>query len=186
MLVITLAARDTTSPRVIKRILPGIFASLLGVLIGFSLSVASDYWKFYHAQQAELRRATTSVDQEVDNNLQLISGDLDILDQDNAAPTGQEVVRPISSLLTSAGETAYLHGSFDSFSKDLSVKLGNTYSSLFVLNKRIEGREMYRLTNQSMDNYDRRRKLINIDIDFLLRKAHDDLTALHIDLSKVK
>jgi hypothetical protein len=187
ILVITLANMDSLSAGVRRRVLREVFAPLVGVLIGSALTIGFTYWTSHKAEQTELMRAAKSVAHEVDINIQLIDSNLETLAQDNIAADQQmEVVRPLASLLTSAGETAYLHGSLDPYSKDLTVRLGDTLASLSMLNKRIEGREMYRLTNQAMGNYSTRRKLINADIQTIFAQALNDLTNLYSELTKVK
>jgi hypothetical protein len=188
MLVITLASMDyAPSAPARRRVLREVFAPLIGVLIGSALTIGFTLWTSHNTERAEMLRAARSVAHEVGIDIQLIDGDLDILRHDNeAADQHSEIVRPLSSLLTSAGETAYLHGSLDLYSKDMTVRLGDSLASLSVLNNRIEGREMYRLTNQAMDNYSQRRRIINTDMQNLFAKALNDLTNLFLELNKVK
>jgi len=189
ILVITLASMDySPSTRARRRVLREVFAPLVGVLIGSALTIGFTLWTSHNTQQTELMRATTSVDQEVETDIRLISEDMYFLTTDDVAiDRGEgEVVQALSSLLASAGETAYLHGSFDPFSKDLTIRVGNVYSAISVLNKRIDAREMYRVANQSMDNYHHRRRLINSDMEVRLQQVRVELWGLHLELVKVK
>jgi DnaJ-domain-containing protein 1 len=57
---------------------------------------------------------------------------------------------------------------------------------ILMINKRIEARELYRATNQAMDNYHHRRRIINGSIEELLQKAVARLSEMHSELMKVK
>jgi hypothetical protein len=160
---------------------------LVGVLMGFGLSVGWDYWKTSRAQQAELLRAAQSVDHETQNNLAVISNDLFSLTKDDAEAdkNGELVTPPVMPLLTSAVETAFRTGSFDVYSRDLSIGVGDIYTTNYLINKRIEGRDFYRFTNQAMDNYSRRRKMLNTELEGILREQEGRLNSLHQALMKI-
>jgi hypothetical protein len=177
---------DSISSRVLRRVGPGVFASLVGVLVGVSVTIAWDAWKTSQERRIELLRAARDVDQENQTNLGLIANDLFALTNDDAAADkGCEVVTPpVMPLLTSAGETAYLRGSFEIYSTDLAVVVGNVNSFNYLINKRIEGRDFYRFTNQAMDNFGRRRKLINTELERILREQERLLKRLHMELVK--
>jgi hypothetical protein len=186
ILLITFIA-DSISSRVLRRVGPGVFASLIGVFVGFSITFAWDALKTSRDRQAELLRAARSVDRETQNNIAVISNDIFTLTNDDvAAETHQEVVTPpVIPLLTSAGETAYLHGSFEVYSIDLSIAIGDVYAGNYIINKRIEGRDFYRLANQAMGNYSERRKMLNTELEGILKEQEGRLKRLHMELIKV-
>jgi hypothetical protein len=151
MLLVTLACMDyAPSARGRRRVLQQVFGPLAGVVIGAALTeVIPSGIRITSSKPSWC--AAKSVAREAGVDMQLIDGDLEILARDDAAADEQmEVVRPLSSLPTAATETVYLHGSFDPVSKELTERLGDVLASLAVLNRRIELREMYRLTNRNV------------------------------------
>jgi hypothetical protein len=156
---------------------------LMGVVIGFALAVGWDIWNDYRSVKAELHRAARSIQQELGTDLELLSTDLGLLSEDTKAAAGQrEVVQPLELLSTAAGETAYLRGSLEADSVELTIKLRTVYSSISILNRRIEYREAYRLTNGAKSNYHGRRKLINQDLQQLIEEIRVGINAFLAEL----
>jgi hypothetical protein len=81
-----------------------------------------------------------------------------------AAQSNSEVVLPMQNLTTVSGDTAYLKGSFEYRSVETAIKLRTIYSSLSAINRRIEQRELYRLTNAAMSNFQARRSIMDAAI----------------------
>jgi hypothetical protein len=137
-----------------------VFPTLFSVAFGFCLAVSWDLWKTHRDQRDELFRAARAVHQELAADLEAIKSNLIYLDKDIAASQAhEEVVQPMSNLVTVAGDTAYLKGSFEYKSIDLSMKLRSLYSTISTTNKRIEQRDLYRMTNAAMSNFSTRRKI---------------------------
>jgi hypothetical protein len=136
--------------------------SLIGILLGFALATSWDLWKTHRDQSEELFRAARAVYQELTANSESIKFNLSYLDTDiSAAQSNSEVVPPMFNFVTTAGDTAYLKGSFEYRSVEMAVELRKIYSSLYFLNKRIEQREMYRFTNSAMSNFGTRRIILD-------------------------
>ena len=175
------------SSRLFRHVAPGAFASLIGVFVGLAITFAWDFWKTSRDRQAELLRATRSVDQEARNNLGVIANDLLALRNDDiAADDRKEVVTPaVVPLLTSAGDAAYLGGSFEGYSIDLSKSIGDVYTISYLINKRIEARDFYRFTSQAMDNFSVRRKIINSELEGILQQQEGRLQNLDLQLVKI-
>jgi hypothetical protein len=113
----------------------------------------------------------------------LLSSDQDLLSDDTKAADGQrEVVQPLELLSTAAGESAYLRGSLGADTVELAIKLRAVYSSISILNRRIENREAYRLTNGAKSNYHGRRKLINQDLQRLIEDNRNGINAFLAEL----
>ena len=178
---------DSISSRVLRRVGPGVFASLVGVFVGSGITFAWDIWKTSRDQHTELLRAARSVDHETQTNLGIITNDLFALTNDDVqADMHSEVITPaVAPLLTSAGETAYLKGSFELYSSNFSISVGDIYTINYLINKRIEARDFYRFTNQAMDNYETRRKMLNNELEGILRQQEDRLKQLHSELIKL-
>ena len=71
----------------------------------------------------------------------------------------------MQNLTTVSGDTAYLKGSFEYRSVETAIKLRTIYSSLSaMINRRIEQRELYRLTNAAMSNFQARRSIMDAAI----------------------
>ena len=156
---------------------------LMGVVIGFTLALGWDVWQDYRHVKAELHRAARSIEQELSTDLALLSTDLGLLSEDTKAADGQrEVVQPLELLSTAAGETAYLRGSLEADSVELTIKLRTVYSSISILNRRIEHREAYRLTNGAKSNYHGRRKLLNQDLQQLIEEIRNGINAFLAEL----
>jgi hypothetical protein len=166
---------------------PHVFASLIGVFVGSAITFAWDILKTSRDRQAELIRAARSVDQETQNNLAVISNDLFTLTNDDveADKRAELVTPPVMPLLTAAGEMVYLHGSFEVYSPELAIGISNVYTVNYIINKRIEGRDFYRFTNQAMDNYSARRKMLNTELEGILKEHEGRLKHLHKELIKV-
>jgi hypothetical protein len=140
----------------------GAIPSLIGVGLGFALATSWDLWKTHRNQRNELLRAVRAVHQELITDSELIKSNLSYLDTDiTAAQANSEVVAPMPNFLTTAGDTAYLKGSFEYQSIEMASQLRAIYSSLYFINKRMEQREFYRLTNAAMSNFNTRRKMLN-------------------------
>jgi hypothetical protein len=177
---------DSISSRVLRRVGPGVFASLVGVVVGFAITSASDIWKTSRDRQTELLRATKSVEQEIDTNIYIITADLSLIAKDDAAADKkQEIVTPLSPLVTSASETAYLRGSFDIYSSGLSVDIGKMDALAYIVNKRIDGREFFRFTSRPLGDYDSLRKIINTNVEALLRDQQANLNTVQLELTKL-
>jgi hypothetical protein len=143
----------------------GPFSSLLGVVVGFVLAISWDQWKTHSDQQTEFLRAARSVYQELIADSAAIKFDIQYLETDlAAAQSNSEVVLSMQNLMTVAGDTAYLKGSFEYRSVEMAIKLRTLCSSLSSINRRIEQREFYRLTNAAMDDFQRRRSIIDAAI----------------------
>ena len=149
---------------------------LMGVVIGFTLAFGWDIWQDYRHVKVEIYRAARGIEQELSTDLALLSTDLGLLSEDTKAADGQrEVVQPLELLSTAAGETAYLRGSLEADSVELTIKLRALYSSISILNRRIENREAYRLTNGAKSNYHGRRKLMNQDLQQLIEETRNGI-----------
>jgi len=147
-----------------KRLVPSrrAIGSLLGVAVGFGLATSWDLWKTYRDHQSELFRAARTVNQELIADSEVMKLDIEYLETDiAAAQSNKEVVLPMQNVATVAGDTAYLKGSLDYQSVELSIKLRTIYSSLSSINRRIEQREFYRMTNAAMSNFGSRRTMID-------------------------
>jgi len=151
-------------------------ATFLSVVLTFGCAVLWDEMKRNRDKGEELQRATRTINEEIEINLKFILSNIVYLEEDDrAAEQNKEIVRPLDIFFTAAGETAYLKGSLETKSIALSIKLRSVYSLLQVLNRRIEGRELYRTTNGAMTNYHSRRKFINHEIKDLLIKQKEEL-----------
>jgi hypothetical protein len=173
--------------RVFRGVGPNVFASLIGVFVGSAITFAWDILKTSRDRQAELIRAARSVDQETQNNLAVISNDLFTLTNDDveADKRAELVTPPVMPLLTAAGEMVYLHGSFEVYSPELAIGISNVYTVNYIINKRIEDRDFHRFTNQAMDNYSARRKMLNTELEGILKEHEGRLKHLHTELIKV-
>ena len=147
-----------------KRLVPSrrAIGSLLGVAVGFGLATSWDLWKTHRDHQSELFRAARTISQELTGDSEVMKLDIEYLETDMAAgQSHREMVLPMENVVTVAGDTAYLKGSLDYQSVELSIELRTIYSSLSSINRRIEQREFYRMTNGAMSNYDTRRSVID-------------------------
>jgi hypothetical protein len=71
-----------------------------------------------------------AVHQELIADSEAIKFDVQYLEADiAAAQSNSEIVPPMQDLVTVAGDTAYLKGSFEDHSVELSIKLRTIYSS---------------------------------------------------------
>jgi hypothetical protein len=103
-----------------------------------------------------------AVHQELIANSDAIKTNISYLDQDTfGAKAQKEIVAPMLNLFTVAGDTAYLKGSFEYQSEEMAIKLRKLYSALYLVKRRIAQRELYRLTNAAMTNFDTRRIILN-------------------------
>jgi hypothetical protein len=180
--VATAKTNEHTFSTVLSLILP-----LIGVMIGFGLTVGWDYWKTSREQQTQLINAARSVDHETQNNISIISTDLSTLRSDDiAADSNNEVVTPpIMPLMTSAIETAYRNGSFEISFRDLAIGIGDVYTTDYLINRRIEGHDFYRYTNQAFNNYARRRKMLNAELEGIFGEQQRRLSGLHLVMIKI-
>jgi hypothetical protein len=157
------------------------------VVLGFVLAAGWDEWKSGREEHKELVRAARSVVQESAIDLDLVGADIAFIDQDSdAADKNMELVRPLDVLLSAAIEVALLRGSFDPKSVDLSIKARKVYSSIVAANHWLEERERYRVSNGAMDNYHRRRKLINAIVKERLSNLKTDLAELSGELRETR
>ena len=145
--------------------LTNLIVGLVGVFTGFMLAVAWDQYKVTRDQNIELTRAIRSLRAEAETNAIILQRDLEHLKADiSAADEQKEVILPLDPLILSALETVYLKGSLEIKSVDISVQLHQLYSVMRVTNQRIAALDLYRATNQAMDNFARRRKIMDQDI----------------------
>ena len=153
--------------------------AVLAVVLGFVLGTGWDVIKTWRTDRTELARAIRTVDQEIDINHRVIANDTDFLRNDDvASDNNQEIVGPLDVFKTTAGEVAFLKGSFENKSVELSLQVRDAYTTLAVLNREIESREMYRATNAAMTNYNVRRKILNGYIERRLPLVDRALRAL--------
>jgi hypothetical protein len=136
--------------------------TLLAVFFGFSLKACSDTAEAERAQRAELQRAERSVMLELQIDLESLAGDVGYLDQDIAASAqNSEMVISMNQFSTVAGQTAFLKGSFEQVSFELSERVGKVYVSIEALNQRIQQREYFRFTNAAMSTFTTRRRILS-------------------------
>jgi hypothetical protein len=99
-----------------------------------------------------LQRATRSVMLELQIDLKSLADDVGYLDKDIAASAqNSEVVIPVNQFSTVAGQTAFLKGSFEQVSVELSERIGKAYVYIEALNQRIQQREYFLFSNAAMN-----------------------------------
>jgi hypothetical protein len=161
--------------------------ALLGVILGVVLKAQWDTAAAARLQHVEVQRAARSVAFELQNNLDLVKFDLDYLNKDMAAAEGNsEVVLSMPVFSTVAGQTAFLRGSFDSISIELTEHVGTVDTVLEGLNHRIQQRDLYRFTNAPMTNFQTRRKIFDQDLTESLEVARSTMTRLIEDVGRVR
>jgi hypothetical protein len=143
----------------------GLISGVLTTLVGFLFAVCWDLWKERRKRRDEIEKGKYLLGQEVSINIQILDANQDLLEQDTkAANENKEVVRPLSLLHTQIWEPTRLADGIKFLDPQLSKELNLTFIRTLILNQRIQGRELYRLTNQSMDNFSGRRALINQEL----------------------
>jgi hypothetical protein len=161
--------------------------ALLATIVGFAFGTAYDSWRRSGETRAELVRAIRSIEQEISIDNKLIDNNINILTKDiEVSSDGKEVVAPPDTLLTMAGDMAYLKGSFEIQSIDFAMRLREIYSSLILTNNRIQARELYLFTSESMSNFGTRRSIIDGQILELLTRNKTDLTGLLANLKSME
>jgi hypothetical protein len=161
--------------------------ALLGVILGVALKAQWDTAEATRLQRIEVQRAARSVAFELQSNLDLIGSNLDYLNKDLAAADGNaEVVPSMSVFSTVAGQTAFLRGSFDSVSIELTEQIGAVDALLDGLNQRIQQRDLYRFTNAAMNSLQIRRKILDQDLTERLGATRSAMTRLIEDVRRVR
>lgn len=161
--------------------------ALLGVILGVVLKAQWDTAEAARLQRIEVQRAARSVALELQNNLDLMGFDLDYLSKDiAAAEENSEVVQSMSTFSTVAAQTAFLRGSFDSVSIELTEQVGTVDTLLDGLNQRLQQRDLYRFTNAPMSNFQKRRKILDQDLTERLETARSAMTRLIEDVRRVQ
>jgi hypothetical protein len=121
------------------------------------------------------------------SNLDFVNADLDYLDKDiAAADTNSEFVPSLYMFSTVAGQAAFLRGSFDPVSTELTEQIGTVDALLDGLNQRFQQRDLYRFTNAAMDNFQRRRKIFDQDLTERLQATRSSMTRLIEDVRRVR
>jgi hypothetical protein len=155
---------------------------LVGVGAGALVTAGWDTWKTWRDETNELKRSARLVRFEIDQNSSIINQDLAYISQDmDASYLGAEAVSPITLLVHSSGDYAILRGSFDIRSKNITYMLARLYEQVADTNRQIEFRENYRNANESMDNYHRRRRLL----DFELKNKLAGVTDITAEIGRV-
>src|SRR5262249_27748564 len=133
-----------------------------GALLGLALTMATSIWQEHRSAMNELHRAGKSVTSELANDLSILDKDISLLQQDNdLASKGRGIIETTDLLETSAGNTAYLNGSFEKDSMELEENVGAVYSAIEAFNRRLDARQTYVLTNSTVSNYFEMRSAIN-------------------------
>jgi hypothetical protein len=167
--------------------IPALIPVLLGVILGYGLKTYGETAEAARLQRIEVQRAARSVTFELQNNLDLMGFDLDYLNKDIAASEGNtEVVQSMSMFSTVAGQMAFLRGSFDSVSIELTEQVGTVDTLLDGLNQRIQQRDLYRFTNAQMNSLQIRRKILDQDLTERLETARSAMTRLIEDVRRVR
>jgi hypothetical protein len=144
---------------------PDTLKVLLGAVLGILLTAGWDTWKVSRDETNGLNRAARIVRFEIEQNSSIINRDLDYISQDVTASEQElEAVSPITLLSHSSGDYAIFGGSFDQKSKNITYMLSKLYEQITDTNRHIEFRENYRNANESMNNFHRRRRLIDLDL----------------------
>jgi hypothetical protein len=161
--------------------------ALLGVILGVALKAQWDTAQAARLQHIEVQRAARSVAFELQSNLDFVNADLDYLDKDiAAADTNSEFVPSLYMFSTVAGQAAFLRGSFDPVSTELTEQIGTVDALLDGLNQRFQQRDLYRFTNAAMDNFQRRRKIFDQDLTERLQATRSSMTRLIEDVRRVR
>jgi hypothetical protein len=157
--------RRTSKDRWLVPFLRDLALVLVGVGAGALVTAGWDTWKTWRDEENELNRAARLVRFEIEQNSSIINRDLEYISQDMlASEQGLEAVSPITLLTHSSGDNAILRGSFDARSKNITYVLARLYEQIADTNRQIDFRENYRNANESMDNFDRRRRPIDLDL----------------------
>ena len=143
----------------------GLISGVVATLVGFSFALGWDLWKEKKRQEHDTGKAITLLQHEVAGNMEILDGNRALLEQDTAlGGQGQEAISRLILLRTQVWESTRLTGALGAVGTQFLNELETTYLRTLMLNERIQGRELYRMTNQAMDNYNRRRMLINGEV----------------------
>jgi hypothetical protein len=124
---------------------------------------------------------------ELQIDLESLADDVGYLDKDIAASAqNSEVVIPMNQFSTVAGQTAFLKGSFEQVSIELSERVGKAYVSIEALNQRIQQREYFRFTNAAMNTYSANRKIVDQDLRERLVAEQSAITSLLEEIKKAR
>ena len=139
-------------------------------MIGFLLAVLWDRHKEKRKRTENRRKSLRLLQQEATANCHILGANRELLNRDNqAANDNKEIVIPLSLLHTQSWESIRLTSDLDSLDPDLLKQLELSHMKTLILNQQIQGRELYRLTNQSMSNFNRRRRLINENLQVAIK-----------------
>lgn len=164
----------------------GLISGVVATLVGFVFAAGWDLWKERRRESHERQKAIHFLQREIAVNIQILDANYETLEKDTeAAKQQKEVVIPLSLLETQVWQSTRLSGFLASLRPDLAREIDLTYSRSLIYNQKIQWREFYRLTNQAMDNYARRRELLN---GFLLGESAELLTRFgkHSEVIKQK
>ena len=161
--------------------------TLLAVMLGFGLKAYWDSAEAARVQRVEVQRTARSVALELQSNLDLVGFNLDYIDQDiAAADKNLEVVPSLYVFSTVAGEAAFLKGSFELVSAELTEQIAKIDTVLDGLNQRIQQRDVYRFTNVAMSNFATTRKIFDQDLRERLVSARSSMTRLLEDVRRLR
>jgi hypothetical protein len=140
----------------------GLISGVVATLVGFLFAVMWDLWKERRRSSKERRKSVRLLRQEIGVNIQILDANCDVLESDSeAAKERKEFAETVSLLHTQIWESTRLAGALAILAPEFLKELDVTYVRTLMLNQRIEGRELYRLTNQAMSDYAARRDFIN-------------------------
>jgi len=135
---------------------------VLATLVGFSFAVGWDLWKEKKRQTHETATAVGLLQHEAAANMEILDGNRALLEQDTAlAGQGREALSRLLLLHSQVWESTRLTGALGALGTQFLEELETTYLRTLMVNERIQGRELYRMTNRAMVNYNPRRMLIN-------------------------
>jgi hypothetical protein len=187
----SLSLRRTFKPKSrirawLKSLFPTV-PTLVSVAFGFGLKAWWDESQAKQLQHIETQRAFRALNLELQQNIDTSASNMQIVDNDIvASDRHEEEIIPMSQLSVVEGQAVALRGSLESVSIEQSAKLSVVYASIVILNQVIQRRELYSLTNQSMGNFDRRRKLIDSDLRARLIDTRTAMTLLQEDLRRLR
>ena len=184
---ISLSLRRTFRPKsrisaLLKSLFPTV-PTLVSVAFGFGLKAWWDESQAKQLQHVETQRAFRALNLELQQNIDENGSNMQIVDNDIvASDRHEEVIIPMSQLSVVEGQAVALRGSLEPISIEESHKLSVVYAEIVTLNQVIQHREFYSITNQSLDNFDHRRKLIDGDLRTRLIDTQTAMILLQKDL----
>jgi hypothetical protein len=159
--------------------------TLMSVLLGFGFAATWDVWKLRRQQVSDAKAASKNVRTEFAANVHSLQENVKMTTADSAAAReDKEVVAPLQRLSVAALESAIVRASIEPFSSALHLALMRAYQNAFVINNRIEFRELYRATNAAMSNFANRREMINDALTGMMTDHVKELQTLDGDISR--